>query len=89
MVLITERTSAGMTTVAWSTGTSRVLKQQWSTTRTRTGVRATRWRVSTTGPIGYWIAVPRVAPSQVHAAVRSRAPPLAGCTFFGSQRDSD
>jgi hypothetical protein len=38
VVLITERTSAGMTTVAWSTGTSRVLKQQWSTTRTRTWV---------------------------------------------------
>jgi hypothetical protein len=49
VVWITERTSAGTTTVSWNVGTHKLLKKQWSTTKTRTGQRATWWRVTTTG----------------------------------------
>jgi hypothetical protein len=55
VVWITERTSAGTTTVAWSNGVRKILKQQWSTTKTRTGVRATRWWVSTTGQMDHLV----------------------------------
>lgn len=49
VVWITERTSAGVTTIAWNGHTSQIVKQAWSTTRTRTGLRSTWWRVHTTG----------------------------------------
>ena len=49
VVWVTERTSAGTTAVTWNGGSRKLLKQQWSTTRTRTGQRATWWRVTTTG----------------------------------------
>ena len=53
VVWVTERTSAGTTTVTWSGGIRKLLKKQWSTTRTRTGQRATRWRVTTTGQMDH------------------------------------
>ena len=49
VVWVTERTSAGTTAVTWNGGSRKLLKRQWSTTRTRTGQRATWWRVTTTG----------------------------------------
>jgi hypothetical protein len=49
VVWITERTSAGTTAVTSNAGTHKILKQAWSTTKTRTGLRATQWRVTTTG----------------------------------------
>jgi hypothetical protein len=49
VVWITERTSAGTTVVSWYGGSRKLLKQQWSTTKTRTGQRATWWKVTTTG----------------------------------------
>jgi hypothetical protein len=49
VVWVTERTSAGTTAVTWNGGTRKLLKKQWSTTTTRTGQRATWWRVTTTG----------------------------------------
>ena len=48
VVWITERTSAGTTTVAFGSVVRQLHKSAWSTTRTRTGLRATSWRVSTT-----------------------------------------
>lgn len=53
VVRITERTSAGTTTVSFTGGTRRIVKKQWSTTVTRTGLRATWWRVSTTGQMDH------------------------------------
>jgi hypothetical protein len=38
VVWITERTSAGTTTVTWNGGSRKLLKQQWSTTTTRARV---------------------------------------------------
>jgi hypothetical protein len=55
VVWITERTSAGTTAVTWNGGSRKLLKQQWSTTKTRTGLRATRWWVSTTGQMDHQV----------------------------------
>lgn len=55
VVWITERTSAGTTAVTWNGGSRKILKQQWSTTKTRTGLRATRWWVSTTGQMDHQV----------------------------------
>ena len=49
VVWITERTSAGITTVSFNGGVRKIVKQGWSTSKTRTGLRATWWRVTTTG----------------------------------------
>jgi hypothetical protein len=49
VVWVTERTSAGTTTVTWNGGSRKLLKRGWSTTTARTGQRATWWRVATTG----------------------------------------
>jgi hypothetical protein len=48
VVWITERTSAGTTTVAFGGVVRKLRKSAWSTTKTRTGLRATRWLVTTT-----------------------------------------
>ena len=48
VVWITERTSAGTTTVSFNGVMHKFLKQTWSTSKARTGLRATRWRVTTT-----------------------------------------
>jgi hypothetical protein len=55
VVYITERTSAGMTTVSWRTATKHINKQAWSTTRTRTGQRSTWWRVTTTASMDHQV----------------------------------
>jgi hypothetical protein len=55
VVWITERTSAGTTTVSWSGGSRKLLKRQWSTTKTRTGQRATWWKVTTTGQMDHQV----------------------------------
>jgi hypothetical protein len=55
VVWITERTSAGTTTVSYAGGARRILKQAWSTTKTRTGLRATWWRVVTTGRMDHLV----------------------------------
>jgi hypothetical protein len=55
VVWITERTSAGTTTVGWYGGSRKLLKQQWSTTKTRTGQRATWWKVTTTGQMDHQV----------------------------------
>lgn len=55
VVWITERTSAGTTTVTWYGGIRKLLKKQWSTTTTRTGQRATWWRVTTTGQMDHQV----------------------------------
>jgi hypothetical protein len=49
VVWITERTSAGTTTVAVRSAVRKIVKSAWSTTRTRSGLQSTWWRVSTTG----------------------------------------
>jgi hypothetical protein len=49
VVWITQRTSAGTTTVSFNGGVRKVVQQGWSTSKTRTGLRATWWRVTTTG----------------------------------------
>lgn len=53
VVWITERTSAGITTISWNTASRQLLKRSWSTSRTRTGQRATWWRVTTTGQMDH------------------------------------
>jgi hypothetical protein len=53
VVWITERTSAGTTTVSFNGSTRKFLKRAWSTTKTRTGLRSTWWRVATTGQMDH------------------------------------
>jgi hypothetical protein len=53
VVWIIERTSAGITTISWNTGSRQLLKQTWSTSRTRTGQRAAWWQVTTTGQMDH------------------------------------
>jgi hypothetical protein len=53
VVWITERTSAGLTTIWWNAGSRQLHKQAWSTSLTRTGQRVTSWRVSTTGQMDH------------------------------------
>jgi hypothetical protein len=53
VVWITERTSAGTTTVAFEGGRRALVKSAWSTTRTRTGLGATWWQVTTTGSMDH------------------------------------
>lgn len=55
VVWITERTFAGITTISWNTGSRQLLKQAWSTSRTRTRQRATWWRVTTTGQLDHGV----------------------------------
>ena len=55
VVWITERTSAGTTTVSFNGGMRKIVKQGWSTSKTRTGLRATWWRVTTTGLMDHQI----------------------------------
>jgi hypothetical protein len=55
LLWITERTSAGTTTVSWSGDSRKLLKQQWSTTKTRTGQRATWWKVTTAGQMDHQV----------------------------------
>jgi hypothetical protein len=53
VVWITERTSAGTTSVSWNVGTHKLLKRQWSTSKDRTGQRTNWWRVTTTGQMDH------------------------------------
>lgn len=53
VVWITERTGAGITTISWNAGGRQLLKKAWSTSLTRTGQRATWWRVTTTGQMDH------------------------------------
>jgi hypothetical protein len=53
VVWITERTNAGITTISWNKGIRQLLKSSWSTSLTRTGQRATWWRVTTTGQLDH------------------------------------
>jgi hypothetical protein len=53
VVWITERTSAGTTTVSFNGGVGKIVKHGWSTSKTRTGLRATWWRVTTTGQMDH------------------------------------
>jgi hypothetical protein len=53
VVWITERTSTGITTITWNTGRRQLTKRSWSTSLTRTGQRATWWRVSITGQMDH------------------------------------
>lgn len=53
VVWISERTSAGTTMISWNTGGRQLLKKAWSTSRIRTGQRATWWRVTTTGQMDH------------------------------------
>jgi hypothetical protein len=55
VVWITERTSAGTTGIGWAGGSRKIFKQAWSTTKTRTGLRATRWYVTTTGQMDHQV----------------------------------
>lgn len=73
VVWITERTSAGITTVTFSAGTRNILKQACSTTKTRTGLRATQWQVTTTSP---W-------------TMRSPGPPVTSGVDAGQRGDRD
>jgi hypothetical protein len=52
-VVITERTSAGVTTVSYGDVVRRIDKNGWSTTTHRTGLRSTSWRVATTGEMDH------------------------------------
>jgi len=52
-VVITERTSAGLTTITFGRTRQAVYKRDWSTTTTRTGLQATSWRVTTTGQMDH------------------------------------
>ena len=51
VVWISERSSAGTTTVAVGPLVSRRVKQNWSTTRLRSGLTSASWRVASTGVI--------------------------------------
>jgi hypothetical protein len=53
VVWVTERTSAGTTTISWNTGSRQLVKRYWSTSLTRTGQRSTWWRVTTTGSMDH------------------------------------
>jgi hypothetical protein len=53
VVWVTERTSAGTTTVSFNGSVRKFLKTAWSTTKTRSGQRATWWRVTTTGQMDH------------------------------------
>lgn len=53
VVWITERTSAGTTTVVFDRGTHYLAKRDWSTTTIRTGLRETAWTVRTTGEMDH------------------------------------
>jgi hypothetical protein len=48
-VVITERTSAGLTVISYDRGRRSVFKRDWSTTTTHTGLQATSWQVTTSG----------------------------------------
>jgi hypothetical protein len=53
VVVITERTSAGLTTVTYDRSRTSAYKHDWSTTITRTGLQATSWEVRTTGAMDH------------------------------------
>lgn len=53
VVWITERTGPGTTTITVSGRARVILKTDWSTSRTRTGLRATTWAVTTTGEMDH------------------------------------
>jgi len=53
VVLITERTSAGTTTITFDRNRRTIYKRDWSTTITRTGLQATSWKVTTTGAMDH------------------------------------
>jgi hypothetical protein len=53
VVVITERTSAGVTTVTYGRSRTTIYKHDWSTTITRTGLQATSWQVTTTGEMDH------------------------------------
>jgi hypothetical protein len=53
VVWVRERTSAGVTTVAWTGRRLLLQKTAWSTTLHRTGLRSTPWQVSTTGAMDH------------------------------------
>lgn len=52
-VVVTERTSAGVTTVMFSGTVRQIRKGDWSTTKHPTGLRSTTWRVTTTGSMDH------------------------------------
>jgi hypothetical protein len=51
VVWLTERTSAGITTVTIGTFVFRQVKQNWSTTTLRSGLTSADWQVTSTGAI--------------------------------------
>ncbi|HEX6673721.1 MAG TPA: hypothetical protein VF486_01660 [Actinomycetes bacterium] len=53
VVVITERTSAGLTTVTYGRSRTATYKRDWSTTVTRTGLQATSWVVTTSGAMDH------------------------------------
>jgi hypothetical protein len=53
VVWVRERTSAGSTTIAWTGRQALLQKVAWSTTNSRSGLRSTWWRVSTTGAMDH------------------------------------
>jgi len=53
VVVITERSSAGVTTVTYGRSRTTIYKRDWSTTITRTGLQATSWKVTTTGAMDH------------------------------------
>jgi hypothetical protein len=55
VVWVRERTSAGITTVTFSGRQAVLHKTSWSTTLQRSGLRSTRWQVSTTGAMDHQI----------------------------------
>jgi hypothetical protein len=55
VVWVQERTSAGTTTISWSSGRRTLRKTAWSVSQTRTGLRSTWWRVSTTGSMDHQV----------------------------------
>ncbi len=52
-VVVTERTSAGLTTVTYGRSRTAAYKRDWSTTVTRTGLQATSWEVTTSGAMDH------------------------------------
>src|SRR6266545_2288967 len=52
-VVITERTSAGLTVISYDRGRRSVFKRDSSTTETHTGLQATSWQVTTSGQMDH------------------------------------
>jgi hypothetical protein len=53
VVVITERTSAGLTVINFDRTRRSTFKRDWSTTTTRTGLQSTSWQVTTSGQMDH------------------------------------